>query len=251
MAEKSVFGNKNFDLNIECRISEVFEKFNISPTEALKHFPVFSRRVDLRRFLAHYELFKLSADLPGDIVELGVFRGLSLMSFANFLEIFNCTNRRKRVIGFDTFKGFVNINNKDLSKKNDSDKQAGDFDASNYYECLKEAITIFDEDRFIPWKKRIELFKGDICKTIPAYIEKNPGLRISLLHFDCDLYDPTKIGLKELFPLVVKGGVVIFDEYGDVNWPGESEAVDEYLKDKSYVVKQFKWSPIPGGYLIK
>jgi len=251
MEEKTVFANQEHDLKIDSLLSEIFKKFNMPTLDVLKHFPIFARRVDLRKFIAHYELFKMSYGLPGDIVELGVFRGLSLMSFANFLEIFNVTNRKKRVIGFDTFKGFVDINEKDLSPKNNSDKKTGDFDASSYYECLKEAIGVFDEDRFVSWKNRVELIEGDIGKTVPEYVEKNPGLRISLLHFDCDLYEPTKAGLEKLFPLVVKGGIIVFDEYGDVNWAGESAAVDEYFKENNYVVKQFPWTPIPGGYVIK
>ena len=79
---------------------------------------------------------------------------------------------------------------------------------------MLDIIEIFDNDRFVGWKKRIELIKGDVEKTIPEFVNKNPGLRISLLHFDIDMYSPTMTGLKYLLPLVVKGGVVLFDEYG-------------------------------------
>ena len=40
-----------------------------------------------------------------------------------------------------------------------------------------------------------------------------PGFRISLLHMDLDVEEPTLKALEALWPKVCKGGVVIFDEY--------------------------------------
>ena len=64
---------------------------------------------------------------------------------------------------------------------------------------------------------------------MPRFIENNPGLRTSLLHFDCDLSKPTLVSLKHFFPLVVSGGVILFDEYGIRPWGGESEAMDQFF----------------------
>ena len=68
-----------------------------------------------------------------------------------------------------------------------------------------------------------------------------------------DLYLPTKKALELLYPLVVKGGVVVFDEYGVVPWQGESTAADEYFKEigEQPVIKKFPFSPQPHGYFIK
>jgi len=82
-------------------------------------------------------------------------------------------------------------------------------------------------------------------------VREHPGLRTSLLHFDCDMYKPTKIGLERLWPLVVPGGVVLFDEYGIRPWEGESRAVDEYFAGTGVALKRFDWSPNPGAYLVK
>ena len=49
----------------------------------LELFPAYIRRIHLGRFLAHYELFKLITDIPGCIVEAGVYRGSSLLTFLN------------------------------------------------------------------------------------------------------------------------------------------------------------------------
>jgi hypothetical protein len=239
------------DEEIEARLAELFAQYQLSNIDIINRFPVFARRTTLKRFLAHYELFRQTIDVPGDIVELGVFRGHSLMTWANFLECRNIGDRTKKVWGFDNFTGFQSLSPEDGPEYDHVSKKAGGFSPQNYFEELKEAIKVFDDDRFVSWKKRIELIVGDVEETIPRFIEQFPGLRISLLHFDIDLYKPTMAGLKNLFPRVVSGGVVIFDEYGVLEWGGESQAVEEYLAAQNYKLRKFEWNNIPGAYLVK
>ena len=52
--------------------------------------------------LSHYELYKKIMDLPGAIVECGVFCGGALIQFASFRELLETENSRK-IIGFDVF----------------------------------------------------------------------------------------------------------------------------------------------------
>ena len=173
------------------------------------------------------------------------------MSWANFLEIRNMGDRHKKVVGFDNFQGFGELDDKDGAAIPNQAKSTGAFDSSVFEDALKDAIKIFDADRFIPYKRRIHLVKGNIEETIPQYVKENPGMRISLLHFDADLYRPTLIGLQNLWPIVVPGGVVLFDEYGIPPWEGESRAVDEFFAGQKVKINRLDWCPNPGGYLIK
>ena len=254
MSDERVFdGRKNWqaDNQVEDMLEEHFKKFDLSKREIWRNFQIYTRRVFLKKFLAHYEFYQQVIHLPGDIVELGVYRGASLLSWANFMEIRNMGDRHKKVIGFDNFKGFGELDPKDGVEVSDVGKQSGGFDSSVFEEQLQDAIHIFDTDRFIPYKPRIILVKGDIEQTVPEYVQQNPGLRISLLHFDADLYRPTLIGLENLWPRVVPGGVVLFDEYGIPPWEGEAAAVDEFFADKKVSIKRLDWSSNPGGYVIK
>lgn len=246
-------GRLNFshDDHIENRLKEHFLKFGVDENTIWKNFPIYTRRSVLKRFLAHYELFQKTINLPGDIVELGIFRGSSLLTWANFLEIRNMGDRQKKVIGFDNFMGFTEFDEKDGKQVSEVEKNLGGFNSESFEESLYDAISIFDSDRFIPYKKRIHVVKGDIQETLPQYFSENPGIRISLLHFDVDLYKPTLLALKVLWPLVVKGGVVAFDEYAIPPWEGESQAVDEFFSDKNVVINRYDWSSNPGGYIIK
>src|SRR4030095_13187907 len=78
--------------------------------------------------------------------------------------------------------------------------------------------------------ENVELIKGDVTKTIPAYLKDNPHLKISLLNMDTDVYEPAVTILEELYPRIVRGGVLIADDYGV--FPGETKAIDDYFKDK-------------------
>ncbi|MBF0553133.1 MAG: class I SAM-dependent methyltransferase [Nitrospirae bacterium] len=246
------FKKTGADSDIEDMLDAHCSKYDIKPMDAVKLFAVLVRRQWLKRFLAHTDLFKLTLDVPGDIAELGVFRGAGLMTWANLLEAYCIGNRTKTVYGFDNWTGFESLDPEDGDKIEALQKHAGGFSPENYFDELVSAIDIFDQDRFIPWKHRVKLIKGNIGETVAKFIGENPGVRFSLIHFDCDLYMPTKTALHHLWPLLSRGGVMLFDEYSISDWPGETKAVDEYFADKSDIkIKTFAWTNAPAGYIVK
>ena len=107
---------------------------------------------------------------------------------------------------------------------------------------------IFQMEAFVPQADRIKLIRGDILDTVPKFIIDNPGFRISLLHFDCDLYAPTLHGLKCLAPLVVPGGLIVLDEFAITAWAGETAAVEEFF-GREVEINKFTWTSLPGGYI--
>jgi hypothetical protein len=66
--------------------------------------------------------------------------------------------------------------------------------------------------------------------TIPANL---PG-EIAILRLDTDWYESTKHEMEHLFPLLVRGGVLIIDDYG--HWQGARKAIDEYLTENSITI---------------
>jgi hypothetical protein len=246
------FTNSEVVLEIEDKIEEHCRQFGINALDALKIFPILSRRYWLHRFLAHVDLFKNTLTVPGDIAEIGVFRGLGLLTWANLLEIFCGGDRIKTVYGFDNWTGFNKLSSHDGAEDITIGKTLGGLSPDKLFEELLSAINIFDSDRFIPWKPRIQLIKGNIEETTEDFVKKNPGVRFSLIHLDCDMYEPTKAALDNLWPLLSKGGLVLFDEYADSKWPGETKAADEFFSDKPNVrIKKLDWTRCPGGYVVK
>lgn len=61
-------------------------------------------------------------------------------------------------------------------------------------------------------------------------LKRNLPKKISILRLDTDFYSSTKIELEVLYPRLVKGGVLIIDDYG--YWQGSRKAVDEYFFNK-------------------
>jgi hypothetical protein len=253
MREFDGFKKSVADSEIEDSIERHITKNSINPIDVLKLFPVLARRQWLKRFLAHAEIFKMTLDVPGDVAELGVFRGLGLMTWANLLEIYAVGDRTKNVWGFDNWKGFVDLSKEDGPISNQANKIVGGFNPEAYFSELNSAIDIFDNDRFIPWKKRIKLVNGQIEDIVPQFIKENPGVKFSLIHFDCDLYSPTKVALEALWDRLSRGGILIFDEYSIHDWPGETRAVDEFFSrnKNNGRIKKFSWTNAPAGYLVK
>lgn len=244
-------GGTNFDQDMWERIESCVAENGIVTRELVEDFILYYRRVNLAKFLAHVDIFKMTLGLPGAIVECGVFKGVSLLSFAKMVEVYCPGDTLKRIIGFDTFQGFPGLADQDGPPNERRGKLAGGWNSSDFFPVLKELVDIAQADSMIPRFKRIELVQGDVSKTVPEYVEKNPGLRISLLHLDLDLYEPTLAALEHLYPLVVPGGVVLLDEYAMEAFPGESAAFDEYFKGKRPVLKKFPFISTPGGYFVK
>src|SRR5262249_30907245 len=92
-------------------------------------------------------------------------------------------------------------------------------------------------------ERNVKLVRGDICETVPRFVEENPHLRISLLNLDTDIYEPAKVILKYLYPLMVRGGILILDDYG--TFPGETMAVDEYFLGQDVEIKKFPFCTTP------
>ena len=195
----------------------------------------------LAKIIAHYELFKLTIDIPGAIVECGVFKGSSLIRFTTLRQLL-CNPLSKKVIGFDSFGKFPETDYKDDKKSREKFITDSGEDGISEEQLMKVL-------RHKGIEKNVELIKGDIKVTVPAYIKEHPYLRISLLNIDVDVYEPTKTALEFLYPRVVKGGIIVLDDYCSI-FPGANTAVEEYFKGKKYEIKKLPFSVTP-CYMIK
>lgn len=202
-------------------------------------FLFYTEKERIAKLLARYELYKKIINVPGDIVECGILHGTGLFFWSKLTEIFNSLSIRK-IIGFDTFDGYASINDdeKDMTKKFINELET----TRNYDEIKKEIINQ-------KLNKRIEIIKGDATQTIPEYVKKHPGLRIAILNLDFDIFNPTLIALEELYPKIVRGGIIILDEFGKSEW-SESNAIDEYFKGK-IELNFLPWSQSPTAYIKK
>ena len=195
----------------------------------------------IRKLLIRYDLFKRTLNIPGNIIECGVFKGAGFMYWLKLLHIFS-NGEQKSVIGFDTFSSFAN-SLLEYEKKSAKDYvKESKFVGINVKDLKKET----QNNGF----KNFELIDGDVKNTIPKYVKQNPGFRISLLNLDFDTYHGTKIALENFYDLVVPGGIIVLDEYGKKGW-GESDAVDEFFDKKKIKINAIQHSYQPTAFIIK
>lgn len=235
-------------------LEKLFTNTGLSVFEMFRNFPAFTPRYNIARFLAHYELFKKVYELPGVIIDVGVYKGASTFTWAKLCEIFCPTDVRKVVYAFDSFEGFPAVTNEDGVEDNKYEKKSGGFfTGSSIEHDLHLAQKAMNFDKHIKHIDRIQFIKGDISKSVPDFVKsKGSGLKIVLLNIDCDLYGPTKVALENLVPLMVRGGIIIADEYALETFGGETKAIDEYFArflPARPEIKKFSWHSAPSGYI--
>lgn len=197
----------------------------------------------ISKIMTKYELFKRTVDVPGDIFEGGVYRGASLFLWASLLDVF-CSSSDKKVVGFDTFIGFPPV------VSNSTDRESLQNIVRNNQEYLPRSLDeIWEMARGLRLDHRIELYPGSVEESLPVFLRDNPGWRASILHFDFDIYDPTKAALTLAFNRLTYGGVAIFDQYGDRKWL-EGDAADEFFAGRA-AVKCLPWSAGSVAYVVR
>ncbi len=196
-------------------------------------FYLTSHPTRVAKLLAQYELYKSIVNLPGHVVECGVYKGASLIRLAAFRDSIENQYSRK-LVGFDTFGVFPKPDN-----PTDAEFVEGFVDEGG------EGIPVDELRRVLARKSytNVELVKGDILETVPQYVADRDELKIALLHIDVDVYEPTKVILEQMFDRVVTGGVIVLDDYGAVS--GETSAVDEFIQGKGLLVEKLPISHSP------
>lgn len=172
--------------------------------------------IDAVRYLVKFQV-------PGDLVECGVWRGGSSMAAALALKEVGDTSRNLYL--YDTFEGMTPPTGKDLS-----------YDGVKASELLKATpvgtgiwcLAGLEEVRAnltttgYP-QERIQYIQGRVEDTIPKTIPE----KIALLRLDTDWYESTKHELEHLYPRLVRGGILIIDDFG--HWQGSRKATEEYF----------------------
>lgn len=235
-----------FDLDSRERLEAYFNASPGSATEKLENFAKYVPRQNLARFLARYEIFRLIREVQGSIVECGVLFGGGLMSFAKLSTILEPYNFQRRIVGFDTFTGFPDIDANDLRGKPErksAHMAKHGFAAADAYADLLQAIELYDMSRFLNHFPKVEVVKGDFEQTAPKYLADYPHLVVSCLYLDFDIYKPTKQALELFLPRMPRGAVLVFDELNEEAFPGETLAVLEMIDLNSLRVRRFDFEP--------
>ncbi|MYR94283.1 methyltransferase [Streptomyces sp. SID4937] len=162
-------------------------------------------------------------DIPGDIVECGVWRGGSMQACARTLLSVGETERELYL--FDTYEGMTPPTAEDLRRDGRPARELLDAQGKDRpiwaVASLEDVQAGFEN---VPYpKERVHYVRGRVEDTVP---EQAPE-QIAILRLDTDWYASTKHELEHLYSRLVSGGVLLIDDYG--YWQGSRQAVDEFL----------------------
>ena len=218
---------------------------DFNPEKMYEYETGFSLTANSERYgklLTHYEMYKLIIDLPGDLVECGVYRGTSITRFAMFRNMFE-TNYSRKIIGFDNFDNiYPNTNWKEDEAARESWIKNTGADSITV-EQLSRIFKNFNYSNY-------DFIKGDLVQTLPEYTKNNPHLKIALLNIDIDFVEPTYTALKYLYDRVVTGGVILVDNYAAFH--GDTNGIDMFFQEKG-IKEKLRKMPFNArpSYLIK
>ncbi|AGK77533.1 TylF/MycF/NovP-related O-methyltransferase [Streptomyces microflavus] len=162
-------------------------------------------------------------NIPGDIVECGVWRGGSMQACARTLLSVGETERELYL--FDTYEGMTEPTAEDLRRDGRPAQELLDAQGKDRpiwaVASLDDVKAGFEN---VPYpKERVHYVQGRVEDTVPGQAPE----QISILRLDTDWYASTKHELEHLYSRLVSGGVLLIDDYG--YWQGSRQAVDEFL----------------------
>jgi O-methyltransferase len=206
----------------------------------LHYYRLYSRFADFtmiprRGFVTNLALCEQFRHIEGAVVECGTWRGGMIAGIAALF------NDKRDYFLFDSFEGLPPANEVDTTRSGLSAKALQDTD---YHNCRADESSA-REAMARSGARNVHVVKGWFNRTLPKYT----GEPIAILRADGDWYESTMDILENLYPHVVRGGLIIFDDY--YYWDGCARAVHDFLskhelKDKiyqcddlyAYIVKQ-------------
>jgi len=227
------------------RLVGLFKDSPLPVEQLLVNLHLYMRGSVVAKMLYIDELYREIIDIPGVIMEFGTWWGANLALFQSLRAVYEPYNYTRKVIGFDTFTGYPEIDPQD--GMSDLAEVGGYSVGEDYEKHLTDLLDYHELENNLSHIKKYEIVKGDVNTTIDEYFIEHPETIIALAYFDLQLYKPTRKCLKAIKPYVIKGTVIAMDELNCPEFPGETIAFKEawglgdcritrsrYLPDRSY-----------------
>ncbi len=170
-----------------------------------------------------------------NVVECGCWHGHSTILTAEVMKAEGATGK---LHVFDSFKGLSEFRKQDMSSYQPT-PTAREAERVHYASDMGRLQKLVEPYGFV------ELHKG----WIPTVFEGVDVGRVSFATIDVDLFEPTLDSLAFVYPRLMPGGMVFFDDYGYNCFPGAKKAVDKYLGADFEGL--FIENPMGSAYLIK
>jgi len=239
--------SSNVELESRQRLLDLYKRCPIPENEIQHHLGLFVNRQLMARMLWMHEMYTKILNVPGVIMEFGVRWGQNLALFDSFRGIYVPYNYTRKIIGFDTFKGFVGTSAEDGKAEIITE---GAYSVTEGYETyLDRLLDCHEQESPVAHIKKHALVKGDASETIGQYLKQYPETIIALAYFNMDIFRPTRDCLEAIKGYLTKGSIIGFDELNCPHFPGETVAVKEVLGLDKYRMVRHPHNPYP-SYLV-
>lgn len=233
-------------------ILRLFHEFPGPNEDKLVNLNLFMRSGPLAKLLFLNEIYEEIRGIPGYILEFGVWLGNTSIAFENLRAVHEPYNHLRRIVGFDTFDGYVGYEKEDIqSEIFDQIISQKTYSAPDgYLDYLNSLMDAHEKENVMGHLKKHSFVVGDVSETCPKWFQGNPHVLVALAYFDMALEKPTSTALTSILPRLIPGSVIAFDELGHPDYPGETQAFlsilsksvefelkkSKFLSDRSYVV---------------
>jgi hypothetical protein len=169
-------------------------------------------------------------DLPGALVECGVWQGGASMLMALSVKAFG--GRLREIYLYDTFAGMTEPGEEDViawngvpvRRKWEEDRRG---EKQNFTHWAVSRERVLENFRRVDYPAELlHAVQGDVAQTL----REAPPEEIALLRLDTDWYASTLTELELLYPRLQRGGVLLVDDYG--HFTGARKAVDRYFAER-------------------
>jgi hypothetical protein len=176
--------------------------------------------------------YVIGADVPGDFVECGVWRGGSSMAVA--LTLLRLGAEHRRLWLYDTFGRMPapGVRDRDYAGRDVAGHEASMLGEAGL--SLSDVRAAMDTTGYP--QEHIRYVPGRVEETIPGAAPAE----IALLRLDTDWYESTRHELEHLYPRLVSGGVLIVDDYG--HYAGARQAVDEHFAGRPILLARVDYT---------
>lgn len=160
-------------------------------------------------------------NIPGDLIETGVWRGGATIFMRAVLKVHEITDRKVWVA--DSFEGLPEPDAEKFPLEAASYNSAA---MTKFYDHLAVSLEDVQENfrSFAMLDEQVMFLKGWFCDTLPtAPIEK-----LAIMRLDGDYYESTMDALVGLYDRLAPGGYLIVDDFGEDNWTYCSKAVHDF-----------------------
>ncbi len=209
-------------------LTNLFRNSPLPDNEKVANSALFVKRQELSKILFFNHVYQRILDSHGIIIEFGVRWGQNLVTLSNLRGIYEPYNYGRKLVGFDTFEGFVNVDR--LDGKHSIIKNGAFSVTKNYETYLSQLLDAHHNESPLNHIQKNFIYKGDAVIELKKYLKAHPETIVSFAYFDFDIYKPTRDCLELLLPLMPKGSIIGFDELLDPQFPGETIAFKEIFK---------------------